>query len=301
MNNEIANVNPFEVAPSENHDLMAVNQSRSMSEMQAQVFLAKQFPRNDAEVYSKSLKACGRPGLAEKAIYSFPRSGKTVQGPSVVLVRELARIAGNITYGVRLVGVDDHYIHIAGFAHDFETNAKVEEEVKIPKKVLRKGNVYVDTEDERDLRELKNKHGAIAVRNCLLQILPADVVEDAMAKCRETMRKAAAGELEQSKEQTVRRLVVAFGQAGVDQKMLEEFLGYPIERVDEKALSEFRQILTSIRDGNSTREDYFNVAGSRGAAGKSDLNEVIGDGGKGKGRNSKGRDSAAGSAKAEGE
>lgn len=275
MDEENLPSNPFgEVALSNGSDLATNSQAREQSEMQAQVFLAKQYPRKEAESYERIMKPCKRPGFAEGAIYSFPRGGARISGPSVNLVRELARSWGNIRYGVRVVAMTGDSMHIKGFAHDFESNAYVEEEVKFPKKVLRKGGRWVETEDERDLRELKNKHGAIAVRNCLLQLLPKDVVDDAMAACQKTLQKAAAGELEQDREQTLRRLVLAFSHYGVDAKMIEELLGYEIGRIDDKALAGLREIYTSIKDGHTSREEHFNLAPTKSGR-TSDLEDEL--------------------------
>ena len=41
--------------------------------------------------------------------------------------------------------------------------------------------------DERDLRELTNRRGAICVRNAILALVPPDLVEDAMATADQTL------------------------------------------------------------------------------------------------------------------
>ena len=59
--------------------------TKEVAEVQARVFLAKQFPRNQANACERILTACQRPGLAISAVYSYPRGGTEVSGPSIRL------------------------------------------------------------------------------------------------------------------------------------------------------------------------------------------------------------------------
>src|SRR5690606_35974269 len=113
--------------------------------------------------------------------------------------------------------VDDEQVHIRGYALDLETNTYAEAEDRFAKLIQRKRNgrtQWVEP-DERDLRELVNRRGAICVRNAILQVLPADVIEDALRQSEETLRKAAAGELKQDRAGAIRRLALAFDELGV--------------------------------------------------------------------------------------
>lgn len=235
--------------------------AREQSEMQAAVISAKKFPRNEAGAYTRIIKAMERPAMAEDAAYRFPRGGKDVAGPSVRLARECARCWGNIRYGVRIVSIDDDSVHIKGFALDLETNAYVESEAKFAKKIQRRNKQTGITQwiepDERDLRELVNKHGAIACRNALLQILPSDVVEDAMSKAVDTCRKVAAGELKGNRDQTVKNLALAFDEFAVSVEMLEKSLGHPLSAITPEEVTELKGIYKSMRDGHTKREDHF--------------------------------------------
>src|SRR5690606_32675204 len=86
--------------------------AREEAEMKSAIFLARQFPRDEAAAYTKIIKSCRRPTFAEGAMYRFPRGGQQVEGPSVQLAREIARCWGNIRYGLRIVSVDAEMIHI---------------------------------------------------------------------------------------------------------------------------------------------------------------------------------------------
>jgi len=232
---------------------------REDTEYKSAVVVAKRFPRDEAAAYTAIIKACKRPGMAEKARYAFPRGNKTVTGPSVALAREMARAWGNVRYGLRVVSLDDEQVHIRGYAVDLETNTYVEFEDRFARLVQRKdGNrtIWVSP-DERDLRELVNRRGAICVRNALLQVLPSDVTEDAEREAAETVRKAAQGELKQDRAAAIRRLALAFDAIGVNTAMLERRLAHGLDLVTVEETTELRAILTSITEGNSRRQDHF--------------------------------------------
>ncbi len=245
---------------------------REEAGIQAAFVVAKRFPRDEDRAYTRVMQSCKRPRFADGAEYSFPRGGASVSGPSVKLARELARLWGNLRYGIRLVAVDDDTVHGMGWALDCETNTQVESEFKIRKLVQRKRfngdsspdelgetsgkNKWVKP-DERDLRELINKHGAIAVRNALLQLLPPDIVEDALSESRRTQRDDVHS---QPMEDVVRKLLIAFEGKGVDKSMIEGLLRHKLSLVTEEELVELRRVFNSIKDGNSTREDHFDVS-----------------------------------------
>lgn len=240
-----------------------VHAAREEAEMKAAIVLAKRFPRDESEAYTRIMRACDRPSFAESANYAFPRGGQTVTGPSVDLARELARIWGNIRYGMRIVSEDDERVHVKGYAYDLESNTYVESEDKFAKLVQRRNRVTRETEwvkaDERDLRELVNKRGAICVRNAVLQLLPSDIVQDAMARSRDTVQKLARGEIQQDREQAIRRLALAFHDIGVNGEMIAGYLKHPMELITNEEIADLRAIYKSIRDGNSRREEYFRM------------------------------------------
>lgn len=258
MNNfEIATINPQHVGA-----LSA--QTRETSEIQASITIAKRFPRDEIAARLKVSQSCARPSFAERAAYSFPRGGANVTGPSVDLARELARCWGNINYGLRIVEGDDDTLHLKGFAFDIETNNRIEMEDKFAKLVQRKNKKTGITEwvtpDERDLRELMNRRGAILVRNALLQLLPPDLVDDALSESRDTMRRAAAGELGKDRDAAVKNLAKAFATQGVTIEMLEQRLGHALMLVSDEEVAELRTVYKSIADGHSKRAEHFEFA-----------------------------------------
>lgn len=235
--------------------------AREEAELKTAIFLSRENPRDEYRAYEKIIKSCERPGFAEGALYAFPRGGTTVKGPSVKMARELARLWGNIRYGCRVVSVDRTHVHIKGYAHDLETNAYVEAEDKFEKSIQRKkGGVTVwVTPDERDLRELVNRRASFLYRNCVLQLIPPDMTEDAKAACDDTVQKAAEGDLGTDRVAATRRMVLAFAEYSITTDMLAEKIGNKLDVITATQLAELRVIFKSIKDGASTREDHFAI------------------------------------------
>jgi len=250
--------------------------AREDTELKAAIVVAKRFPRDEAVSYNRVMKSVGRPSMAEKARYSFPRGGTRVEGPSVKLTREVSRCWGNIRSGIRIVSVDDDQVHIRGYALDLETNAYAEMEDRFARLIQRKKNGRTEwvEPDERDLRELINRRGAICERNAQLKILPPDVVEDAMRKAAATLAAAAKGELEQNRDDAIRRIVVAFDGYGVTGGMVAEYLGHELSLITPDELADLRAVYSSIEEGNTKPSDHFafGAGAGRRAQEEADLN-----------------------------
>jgi hypothetical protein len=252
-----------ELAPS-----AAVEAARQ--EVQAAIIVAKRFPRNEDAAFQQLMKSCQRPTFAGDVTYSFPRGKATVTGPTIYLAREFARLWGNIRHGCDVVAEDDEERTIRAWAWDLQTNVKVSHDVTFKKLIQR--SKWVDGEkttawiepDERDLRELTNKHAAIAKRNCLLELLPSDMVEDAIAKARETLLNKATKDPDELRK----NIITGFGSLNVSVENLEAYLGHKISECTPAELVDLRGHYKSIKDGNATWGEI--AAAKVAAASKSD-------------------------------
>lgn len=239
---------------------------RSQREIEAALTVAAARPRDEVRAVVRIHVAMRRPGMAADAIYSFPRGRTNVTGPSVALARVLAQAWGNLRYGVDELPAANGLVHLKGWAWDLETNTRVEAEDRferlIPKSTGRMdatGKKITDwvAPDERDLRELKNRRGAFLIRNCLLQLIPADIVEDALAVARHTSEQAASGDLKARPDDAIRAIVTAFAEFGVGLDAIERRLGHPAREITPEELVDLRRVYRSIRDGQMTRDEAF--------------------------------------------
>jgi len=253
---------------------------REKQEIQSAMIMSKKFPRDELAAEVRLLKSCENPEFAKEALYKFPRGGKDIDGPSIVMAREAARVWGNVRHGLRTISEDDEKVHIMAYAYDLESNNRVEMEDKFSKLVQRKNKQTNVTEwtkpDERDLRELVNRRGAILQRNCILQIIPPHVIRAVEVKVKETQRAAASGDLKKNRDETVRALAKAFDGVGVTTEMLTRYLEHELKLINEEELTDLRRIYKSISDGNSKREEYFTFGESR-SDGPSDAVSALSD------------------------
>jgi hypothetical protein len=174
----------------------------------------------------------------------------------VNLAREFARLWGNIICQVEIVRDDDDTMQLRGWAWDLETNVFWAEDDIFKKLIERKqkgGGTYWKKPDERDMRELKNRRGAILERNCLLRILPRDMVEEAQVICEKTKQSEAS----KDPKANIKVMLEKFQEVGVTAKMLGQYLGHSASECTPKEITTLRSIYQSLRDGNSEWEEYM--------------------------------------------
>lgn len=229
----------------------AAQRSGAMAEIQAAVLMAMRYPRNEDDAHGRLMKSCTRPSFQEAARYKYPRGDTQISGPSVHLARESARCWRNIRYGFIVIYEDEQRVQLRGYAWDLETGLKVEQDAAFRKLIYRKRGGWIKP-DERELRELINKHGAIAERNCILKVLPPWLTEDAENSCVENQRKKINDNLDQSK----RDILAAFAPFNVLGSMIEEYLGHVLTEVTAEEIADLRGMYSAIRDGHTRWSEF---------------------------------------------
>ena len=237
--------------------------SAVLDTLKGQIYMAHEFPRHEEALAVAVKNSMQRIEVADGAVYSFPRGGKNITGPSVKLAREVCRNWPNIEYGLEIVGMDNDWVHIRGVAFDLETNSRRFAQDKFRKRIQRKDRKSGVTRwvvpDERDLRELVNRRGAICVRNALLQILPSWLIDECVAVAHKTVDQYMRKELKAAPDVLKRRMVQAYSEFGVTADMIEKRLKHPLESAGPDELTELREIYKTLADGVSKREEYFEV------------------------------------------
>ena len=225
--------------------------SHELAEMQAQIYLAKQFPRNQMESAERILTACQRPGLANVAVYSYAKGGTDICGPSIRLAEEIARNWGNIECGWNEGERGSDRSKVRAFAWDKETNVLKSLIFYVPHyRTSKRGTTRIT--DERDIYEHLANNASRRLRNCILALIPGDVVDAAVEQCQRTM----ATHIDLSKD-SIKKLVDAFAPLGVSKNQIEKRIQRRIESITPAQFVRMREIYTSIKDGMSSAEDWF--------------------------------------------
>lgn len=236
--------------------------SRQAQEVQAAMVVAKKFPRDQAAAYDRIMQACGRKGLAEAAEYTYPRGGTKVNGATIRLAEAVAQAWGNIDYGIIEVSKRHGESEMLAYAWDLETNVRVTKIFTV-QHIREKKSGNTALEDPRDIYEMTANFGARRVRACILGIIPGDVMDDAVNKCRETLK----GSYKEPLEDRFKKMIAIFNEEFlVSQKQIEEYLGYDIKSVNESDFVRMRGVYRSLRDGMSKPQDFFKFRNEAQAA-----------------------------------
>src|SRR5690606_519953 len=70
-------------------------EQRALAEVKGRMAIAKQFPRNEFQACQSIIESCKRFKLASECLYSYPRGGQMITGPSIRLAEVLAQRWGN--------------------------------------------------------------------------------------------------------------------------------------------------------------------------------------------------------------
>lgn len=252
--------NPFqqttasEVLP---NTMTEVKSQREASEIQAMVFMAKQFPRNQIQAADRILNACTRQTLADSAVYSYPRGGQNVEGPSIRLAEVLAQNWGNLDFGIRELSQENGVSTVEAYAWDLETNVRQAKVFQVAHKRMAKGGTKTLT-DPRDIYEMVANQGSRRLRACILSIIPGDIVEAALAQCSVTQAASVGATPEEIKE-TIRKLTATMGKFGITAENIQDRYQCRLEAIRPAQIVELRKIYTSLKDGMSKPSDWFAI------------------------------------------
>jgi len=150
-------------------DLIAVEQSRAQHEVQAAFVIAQRFPRDEAAAFSRIMKSCDRPFLAEQAMYAYPKGGKVINGPSIRLAEVLLQNWQNCEAGIKELSQSNGVSVAEAFAIDYQTNTRISKTFHVPHTIGTKSGPKKLT-DPRDIYELVANQGARRMRACILSI-----------------------------------------------------------------------------------------------------------------------------------
>jgi len=254
MTNELMKTNQVEQMP------VPTDNGRAIAEVRSSIAAAREWRRNENSAILSINETCKRKSLAEKAMYAYPRGGKLVTGPSIRLAEVIARAWGNISYGIREVSKTPLETTFEAYCHDLETNVKSSRifSQKHERYTRNKGSQRLT--DDRDIYELVANQATRRLRACILQVIPIDVVEDAIEQCETTLRTGAKTPI----KDRIKKLIIAFNDYQINEEMIENRIGHKVSVINEIELIDLGKIYSSIRDGMSKREDWFTLIDKTG-------------------------------------
>jgi hypothetical protein len=236
--------------------MVQIAESRVAQEVQAAMVIARKFPRDQTAAFARIIQACKRPGLAEAAMYAYPRGGQTVTGPSIRLAEALAQAWGNLDFGIIEVEQRGGESTVMSYAWDLETNVRQTKVFTVKHARYTKTKGAVSLPAPRDVYEMTANQGARRLRACVLGVIPGDVIESAVARCAKTLAEESNVPL----VDRIRQMAAAFADLGVSVEMLEANLGHKLSTTSETELVKLRAIFRSITDNMSSASQFFGEA-----------------------------------------
>lgn len=233
----------------------ATDQQRAIAEVQASLLIAQSCPRNELRARDKLLVACQRLRLAEGAVYVYKRAGTEVKGPSIRLAEAAARYYGNLDYGFREVARRPGESEVEAYCWDKESNTRVSRLFTVKHLRDLKGGKTMALSAERDIYEAIASQAQRRVRSAILEIIPGDIIEDALDACDQTL-KAAVPDLPKA----IKAVLQTFAAMGVNQVMLETRMGRKAESFQAADIIALRRIWAGMKDGISQASDWFDMS-----------------------------------------
>lgn len=240
----------------ENTEIAVIEQSQdtalyllTKAEIDIAISTAKAFPRSVQLFIDRATSiATITEDVAAACNYSVPRSGKTIEGPSVRLAEIICTSYGNINSGARVIDNDGKTITAQGVCHDLETNNRVTVEVK--RRITdRNGKTF--SEDMQVVAG--NAACAIAFRNAVFKVVPSALIQPIY----EATKKVAKG-TELTLVERREKAVKYFTDLKVTTKQLCEVLEIvKVEDIDLEKLSILRGMKTAIETGETTVKEIF--------------------------------------------
>lgn len=244
--------------------LMALN----ASEIDMQIATAKKYPRSVKQFRNEAFQmATLTEDIAGECMYSLPRGGKAIEGPSARFAEIVVSAWGNARAGARVISEDDRFVTAQGVFYDLQRNVSITYEVR--RRITdRHGNKYKDDM----VGVTSNAACSIALRNAILKGIPKAFWKDIYNEARRT----AIGD---AKTLATKRasMLEAFGKMGVVPERIFSLLAVEGEAditLDNLAL--LRGTFTAIKDGDTSIEQVFDESRASGSkASRSPLNDKL--------------------------
>lgn len=221
----------------------------AQAEIESQIATAKRFPR-DIAVFKSKLMAMANidQETAEGCYYAVPRSGKTIDGPSVRLAEIALSCYGNCIAQADVLDEDDTFIYAQGMCRDLENNVAVR--VMVRRRIIDKYNRRYNPDM---IAVTANAACAIALRNAIFKVVPGAYIKPVFQKVKDT----AVGK---AKSLSNRRaeVLLRLGKMGADEARVLNTLGR--KSVDDITFDDVAKLIgigTAVHDGEIALDEAF--------------------------------------------
>jgi hypothetical protein len=156
----------------------AVLEAINRSEIDQQMTVARKFPRS-VKTFMESVATLAtlNEHTAQQCVYSIPRDGKRIAGPSVRFAEILVSSWGHARAAARVVSIGDEFITAQGVFHDLQSNMAITMEVQ--RRITGKNGKRYSADM---IAVTGNAACSIALRNAILRGIPKALWQDTYQK-----------------------------------------------------------------------------------------------------------------------
>ena len=262
--------------------------------VQARFLVAMHKKRDIDDVRVELKRACERPRFAEAARFRKPQFGAKacplglrfncphiqrggqygpqchfVCGPSIRYADESIKIMGNAEVRQDVVYEDGDQRIVQVSVTDLQTNLTKCQTISIKKRIernkVRKGQevvgqrentkgetVFIIKASDDELMMKEANISAKVRRNLELQLLPQDIVEE----CMDAVVGTSMSETAKDPDEARKAVCDSFVGLGIKPSELAKFLGHSVESCSPFEIQSLREVFLSIRNGDSSWQDY---------------------------------------------
>ena len=252
MSNELSTAKENGELYKPQQSLQVTESSRVLAETQAAMTVAQARPRDQRQAIEKIMTTCQRPRLAQGAAYLYSKGGQEITGATIRLLEAVAQNWGNIQWGFREMSQANGESTVQAFAIDLESNTKVTRDFVVPHKLGLSGGRTKRLTDPREIYEYVANQAQRRVRTCLENIIPRDVIEDALDECRKTLVSHVKLTPERIKD-----MLEKFKEFDVTREHIETRFQRSIDSITPAQFLTLADIFKSLSENLGTPEYYF--------------------------------------------
>lgn len=254
---------------------MGTTELITKAEIDQQIATARRFPRSIRKFRDEATQMVTlTESIAGECIYSLPRDGRTIDGPSARFAEIIASAWGNCRAGARVVGEDDEFVTSQGVFHDLERNSSITFEVRRRIKDKSGRRFSLDM-----IGVTANAASSIALRNAVLKGVPKAFWTDMYDAAKSTV----AGDVKTLVNRRAEMLTFMLKFGVTEEMILELFDVTGIEDLGQDELVKLRGIATALKEGETTVEQAFSTG--KAAKERTEAEQAVIDAAKSKGKN----------------
>jgi hypothetical protein len=222
------------------------------SEIDQQIATAHKYPRSVAK-FRKNVQEMVTlsDSIAAECIYSLPRDGKVVEGPSARFAEVVASAWGNSRAGARVVSDAGDFVTAQGVFHDLERNVAITYEVQ--RRIVDKGGRRYKPDM---IGVTANAACSIALRNAILKGVPKAF----WAEMYEGAKQMAKGDVQTLPNRRAAVLKDLLGYGIKPEQVYAKFGLQGMADIGLDLLATLRGLVTAIKEGDTTPEQAFDTA-----------------------------------------